>query len=219
MKARLIEARRDDSTVRLRAARCEIDTTTRKLKEVFAALAPWRGNAEALAQASVPDEAETAAVRRHLAESEALRRQALDLLAAKTREAERLKVEAAAARVADLLGDEAAAEIRSARDVAWVAHRTGLDRASADVFEAAMRRDDVAGATRVARARELAALRERAIKLAGVELEREHAKADLEAAGNAVAALELEIATIAPVASPRAGPAFLHRCVAKRARR
>jgi hypothetical protein len=164
---------------RLRAA--EIDTTTRKLKEVFAALAPWRGNAEALAQASVPDEAETAELRRRLAESEALRRQALDLLAAKTREAERLKVEAAAARAADLLGDEAAAEIRSARDVAWVAHRTGLDRASADVFEAAMRRDDVAGATRVARARELAALRERAIKLAGVELEREHAKADLEA--------------------------------------
>jgi uncharacterized protein YhaN len=203
LKARLIEARRDDATVRLRAARSEIDTTTRKLKEVFAALAPWRGNAEALAQASVPDEAETAELRRRLAESEALRRQALDLLAAKTREAERLKVEAAAARAADLLGDEAAAEIRSARDVAWVAHRTGLDRASADVFEAAMRRDDVAGATRVARARELAALRERAIKLAGVELEREHAKADLEAAGNAVAALELEIATIAPVASPQ----------------
>ena len=44
LKARLIEARRDDSAARLRAARDEIDTTTRKLKEAFAALAPWRGN-------------------------------------------------------------------------------------------------------------------------------------------------------------------------------
>ena len=204
LKARLMEARRDDSTTRLRAARNEIDEMTRKLKDAFAALAPWRGNAEALAQTPVPDEAETAELRRRVAQSEALRRQALDLLGAKTREAERLKVEAGvAARVADLLGDEAAAEIRSARDVAWAAHRAALDRTSASVFEAAMRRDDAAGAARVAGARELAALRERAIKLAGVEVEREHAKADLEAADKAVAALDLEIATIAPAASPQ----------------
>ena len=70
-------------------------------------------------------------------------------MAAKTGEAERLKAEAAAAaRAADLLGDEAAAEIRSARDAAWSAHRAALDRTSADVFEAAMRRDDAAGAAR-----------------------------------------------------------------------
>ena len=204
LKARLIEARRDDSTARLRAARDEIDTTTRKLKEVFAALAPWRGNAGALARVVVPDEAETAELRRRVAQSEALRRQASDLLAAKTREAERLKVEAgAASRAADLLGDEAAAEIRSVRDAAWVAHRAALDQTSADAFEAALWRDDTAGGARLAGARELAALRERAIKLAGVEVEREHAKADLDAADKAVAALELEIATIAPVAPPQ----------------
>ncbi len=63
-----------------------------------------------------------------------------------------------------------------------------------------MRRDDAAGAARVARAQELAALRERAVKLAGVEAEREHAEADLEAADKSIAALNLEIATIAPVA-------------------
>ena len=125
-------------------------------------------------------------------------------LAAKTGEAERLKAEAAAAaRAADLLSDEAAAEIRSAREAAWSAHRAALDRASADVFEAAMRRDDAAGAARVAGAREVAALRERAIKLAGVEAERERAKADLEAADKAIAALDHEIAAIAPAAPPR----------------
>jgi uncharacterized protein YhaN len=204
LKARLIEARRDDSTGRLRAARDDIVTTTRKLKEAFAALAPWRGDAEALARIIVADEAQTAELRRRAAQSEALRRQALDLLAAKTREAERLKVEAGAAvRAADLLGDEDAAEIRSARDAAWAAHRATLDQTSADAFEAAMRRDDAAGAARLVGARELAALRERAIQLAGLEVEREHARADLEAADKAVAALELEIAAIAPIASPQ----------------
>ena len=204
LKARLTEARRDDSTGRLRSARDDIVATTRKLKEAFARLAPWRGDAEALARVIVADEAQTAGLRRRAAQSEALRRQALDLLTAKTREAERLKVEAgAAARAADLLGDEAAAEIRSARDGAWAAHRATLDQTSADAFEAAMRRDDAAGAARLAGARELAALRERAVKLAGLEVEREHARADLEAADKAVAALELEIAAIAPIVPPQ----------------
>jgi uncharacterized protein YhaN len=202
LKARLMEARRDDSAARKRAAHDDVEKGTRKLKEAFAALAPWRGNAEALAETPVPDEAETAGLRRRAAQSEALRRQALDLLAAKTGEAERLKAEAAATHAADLIGDEAAAEVRSAREAAWSAHRAALNRASADAFEAAMRRDDAAGAARVAGARELAALRERAIKLAGVEAERARAKADLEAADEAIGALDHEIAAIAPAAPP-----------------
>ena len=153
----------------------------------------------------VPDEAETAELRRRVAQSEALRRQAVDFLAAKTREAERLKVEAAAAaRGMDAPGDDAAAEIRFMRDAAWVAHRAAPDRTSADLFEAAMRRDDAAGAARLAGARELAVLRERAIKLAGVEAEREHATADLKAAEEAIGALAHEIAAIAS-AAPRKG--------------
>ncbi|MBV8797976.1 MAG: AAA family ATPase, partial [Hyphomicrobiales bacterium] len=204
LKARLTEARRDESAARLRAARGEIDATTRRLKEAFAALAPWRGNAEALAQAPVPDEAETAELRRRVAQSEALRRQAADLLAAKTREVERLKVEAAAAAsAADGLGDEAAAEVRSAREAAWSAHRLALDQTTASVFEAAMRRDDAVGAARVIGAHELAALRQRRIELAGVETERAHAKADLEKAEKAIGDLDQEIARIAPVAPPK----------------
>ncbi len=93
----------------------------RKLEEAFAALAPWRGDGEALARVGIPDEAETAELRRRIAQLEARRRQAFDLLAAKTREVERLKAEAAAAAsAADPFGDEAAAEIRAARDAAWL---------------------------------------------------------------------------------------------------
>ncbi len=64
LKARLTEARRDDSAVRLRAARDGIDKLTRELSEALAALAPWRGDAEALASLAVPSEAETAELRR-----------------------------------------------------------------------------------------------------------------------------------------------------------
>jgi uncharacterized protein YhaN len=219
LKARLMEARRDDSAAQLRAARDEVDKGTRKVKEAFAALAPWRGNAEALARAPVPGEAETAELRRRMAQSEALRRQAFDLLGAKRGEAERLKAEAAAAASApDLLGDEAAAEIRSAREAAWLAHRAALDRASAVAFEVAMRRDDAAGAARVAGARELAALRERNIKIAGVEAEYTRAKADLKEAEKAIGALDHEIATIAPAAPPqgRDALAFIDAWRAKR---
>jgi uncharacterized protein YhaN len=219
LKARLLEARRDDSAARLRAARDNVDKATRKLKEAFAALAPWRGNAEALVQSAVPSEAETSELRRRVAQLRALRQQSLELVIAKTGEAERLKAEAAVAtRAADLLSDEAAGEIRSARDAAWSAHRAALNPASAEVFEAAMRRDDAAGAARVAGARELAALRERAIKLAGVEADRARAKGGLEAADKAVAALDLEIAAIAPAAPPegRDPLAFIDAWRAKR---
>jgi uncharacterized protein YhaN len=219
LKGRLMEARRDDSAARLRAARGDIDKATRKLKEAFGALAPWRGNVEALARSAVPSEAETSELRRRMAQLKALRQQSFDLLKAKTGEAERLKAEAAAAtRAADLLSDEAAAEVRSARDAAWSAHRVALDRASAEVFEAAMRRDDAAGAARVAGARDLAALRERAIKLAGVEADEKRAKADLEAAHKAIAALDDEIATIAPASPPegRDPLAFIDAWRAKR---
>ena len=70
LKARLLEARRDDSATRLRAARDDIDKGARKLKEAFAALAPWRGNAEALTLVVVPDEAEIAELRRRAAQCE-----------------------------------------------------------------------------------------------------------------------------------------------------
>ena len=65
-----------------------------------------------------------------------------------------------------------------------------------------MRRDDAAGAARLANARELAAARERAMTLAGVEADCARAKADLAAAEIALEALDHEIAAVAPVAPP-----------------
>ena len=70
LKARLAEARRHDSPARLlrRARRRRQDDT--KAQGGLRGLAPWRGNAEALAQAAVPEEAETAELRRRVAQIE-----------------------------------------------------------------------------------------------------------------------------------------------------
>jgi uncharacterized protein YhaN len=203
VKARLQVARRDDSTSRMRALRADVDKQSRRLANALDALAPWSGGLGDLAFVSVPGEAETQALRERLSRTRALRGQHAERLAAKTGEAERLRAEAAAAaRAADLVGDDLAADLRAAREALWSAHRAELNAQSADAFEAAMRRDDAAGAARLANARELAAQRERAMTLAGVEADRARAKADLDAAESALAALNREIESAAPVAPP-----------------
>ncbi len=202
LKTRLHAARRDDSAARLRAMRADMDKDARKLKAAMAALAPWSGDPEALALIAVPSEAEIAALRGRLVQMQSAHQQHALALAEKTREAERLKAEAAVAALADVVGDDVAAELRSAREAAWSSHRSTLSLTTADAFEAAMRRDDAAGAARIANARELAGARERAIKLAGVEAECARVKSDLDAADNSLRALVREIAAAMPAPPP-----------------
>ncbi len=204
LKTRLQAALRDESASRLRALREEMERQSRKLADALAALAPWRGYPEALALVSVPGEAEISALRQRLSQTVAARQSTVDRLAEKTAEAERLRAEAAvAALAAELVGDDVAADLRAAREGAWSRHRAALSASSADAFEAAMRRDDAAGTVRLANARELAAQRERAIKLAGVEAECARAKADLDVAERALHALDHEIAALMPAAPPK----------------
>ena len=204
LKTRLQAARRDDSVARLRGARADMEKQARRLAQAMAALAPWQGWPEELVSVSVPGEAETAAIRRRLSQALAERQSNVQRLADKNGEAERLRAEAAvAARAAKIVDDDVAAEIRLAREAAWSAHRAALSGPSADTFDAAMRRDDTACAARLANAREVAAARERAIKLAGVEAERARAAADLDAADHALRALDHEIAALLPAAAPR----------------
>ena len=124
-------------------------------------------------------------------------------LADKSGEAEQLRAKAeVASRAAEVVGDDVASGLRSAREAAWSVHRAALNPSSADTFEAAMRRDDAAGARRLANAREVAALRERAIKIAGVEAERVRAGTDLDAADEAIRSLDREIAALMPITAP-----------------
>jgi uncharacterized protein YhaN len=204
LKARLQTARRDEATSRLRTLREEMQRQGRKFADVLTALAPWRGDPEALALVSVPGEAEIAALRQRRSQTNAGRQSAVDRLADKMGEAERLRAEAAAAaRAVELCGDDVAANLRTEREAAWSAHRVALNASSADAFEVSMRRDDEAGAIRLANARELAARREQAVKLAGLEAECGRAAADLDAAEKSLHALDHEITALMPAPPPR----------------
>ncbi len=180
---------------------------------------PGGATCDGLASVPVPSEAEIAELRRRLSQAEASRQQKLDHLALRSGEAERLKAEAAvAARTSDLVSDDVALELRSARESAWSAHRGALSAATAAAFETALRRDDAAGAARLANARELAAARERAMKVAGLEAECARARADFAAADQMVQALDCEIAALlpAPVPEGRDALSFLNAWRARR---
>jgi uncharacterized protein YhaN len=219
LKNRLAAVRRDEWPSRLRGAHEESEKTKRKLGEALAALRPWTGNAEALVAVAVPNAAESTAMRDRLAQLRARRQASADAVAQKAAEAGRLRAEAAAAaRAADLVGDDAAAALRAAREDAWSAHRAALTAPTADSFESAMRADDAASAARLANARELAALRERAVILAGVEADLARATTDLEAADRDLVGLAHEIASLLPAPAPAGGDplGFLEGWRAKR---
>ncbi len=142
----------------MRSAREEAEKGKRNLLEALDALKPWTGGPEALRSVEVPGAAEMVALRDREAQARALRRTCADSVAQKSAEVGRLAAEAAAAaRAADLVGDDEAAALRAARDAAWAAHRNALTAPTADAFEGALRRDDAAGAARLVYARELAA--------------------------------------------------------------
>ena len=189
LKNRLQAVRRDNSLPRLRSAREEAVKTKRKLAEALAALKPWTGGRGDAGGGGRPRSCRDGGDTGSPGGLRARRQTPADGAAQKAAEAGRLKAEAAAAaRAADLVGDDAALALRAARDDAWTAHRAALTLPTADAFETAMRADDAAGAARLAGARELAAQRERAVILAGVEADRARAEADLEAAEREIVA-------------------------------
>lgn len=147
----------------------------------LAALAPWHGSIEALAALTVPDAARVAAWNAAFQCDDALvdeRRADVERLEAELdrRTAER----DAAGASTGLVSDGEAVETRRAREAAWAEHRRTLDVATADAFEAALRRDDMIGSARLGRERELARLHEAERDLAARQAEARRARKSLD---------------------------------------
>jgi len=136
-------ARAVDHISRCRAARRLAAQAEATLQERLAALRPWQGDGTALANLAVPGEDEIQGWQ--LALTEAQRR--IDRHAGEVDRlgAELTRLTAARDAIGETTGlvtDDAAGQIRTAREQAWAAHRSTLDEVSADRFEAALRRDD-----------------------------------------------------------------------------
>ena len=131
------------------------------LDDALASLAPWSGDAEALARLDMPSAQEIGRWREQLADLE--RRAALHREQRRSSESERVAVEAriAAAQVSlGAIGDGEAAAMRQEREHVWALHRERLTPESADGFEKAMRAVDALAEARFAAVDRLAGLRD-----------------------------------------------------------
>jgi uncharacterized protein YhaN len=133
-----------DHAVRRRAAERSRADNLAALADRLLALRPWQGDIELLAAVAVPEANEILHWKTALAAAQKQNDQCED-------EVERLKTEQlqleaerdAIVGVAGIVSDQDAGRIRAQREVAWADHRRMLEPASADIFEAALRRDDI----------------------------------------------------------------------------
>ena len=140
-----VEALRgSDHTARKRVARRACATHRDTLAERMAALRPWAGDAEQLAQLTVPESDDLASWRDVLAElRKEIDRGEEDI---QRLEAEQRRYQAELDRMGDVTGvvsHRDAGRIRAEREEAWANHRRQLDSTSADAFEAVLRHDDI----------------------------------------------------------------------------
>ena len=156
------------------------------LDESLRALHPWRGNADTLARLEVPGRDRLLAWRSALAD-------ARTVVATFDAEARRLaehraRLDAeieAIETTAGVVTDQAAADVRTARDEAWAVHRRTLDAATADTFEQALRRDDAVTGARFQHADDRAKLNQLARERAVLAVESERVQARLDEAAAA----------------------------------
>lgn len=172
----------------VRAARELEDAETIQWQAALVRLAPWSGDAAALAGITVP-------VAQQIAD---WKRQASQLASARAVTAERLaehednhaslaaRLDALRASI-DFADDAEAAASRRARDEAWNTHRATLSAETADAFAGALAQDDRIGAGRLANASDLADMRSTTRAVAEAEaglssLRRQHVQLDSDAA-------------------------------------
>ncbi|RUX46074.1 hypothetical protein EOA33_22285, partial [Mesorhizobium sp. M4A.F.Ca.ET.050.02.1.1] len=130
------------------------------LADAMRRLRPWSGDAEALSEMPVPPPMQMAAWKTLAADLQRDKAVFSERLAEHEQSRIATSSRMAAVRAsADITDDERAAAIRRERDEAWRNHRADLKVETADVFAAALAKDDHVGAARLAHAGELADLR------------------------------------------------------------
>lgn len=184
---------------RARARRDEAETT---LATAMAALAPWHGDAAALAALHLPNRNTLTRLGERL-ETAARNEQAVE--AELTRQQQEVTTRRAALQEqtpSDGTNPQEAAQARAHREATWAAHRASLDAASADRFEQAMRLDDRLSTLLADRTARMDRAREAAQALTRAEQQAHEAKKTLEDARRAHEALCEELAALRGAISP-----------------
>ncbi|RWA66145.1 AAA family ATPase [Mesorhizobium sp.] len=208
LMAAVSEAKASGHTREIREACAFEDERQTGLADVMRRLRPWSGDAEALSKMSVPVPTQMAVWKKLAADLQRDRAVFSERLV--EHEQSRIPTSARLAAVrasADIADDETAAAIRREREEAWRNHRADLKAETADVFAAALARDDQVGAARLAHSGELADLR--AIKQKAGEIEAAIERISLQLGGVA------EQAEMASTEIKRMAGALLEDCQAQ----
>ena len=161
LSAAVAALRGSDHVARRRVAERACTAHRETLAERMAALRPWTGDAEQLANMVVPEpddlegwrEVITDAQREIESEEEEIERL----------EADRRQSQSELDKMGDVAGfvsHQDAARIRAGREEAWACHRRRLDTMSAETFEAALRHDDIVTNARLRHEKDVTALRQ-----------------------------------------------------------
>ncbi|OHV72131.1 AAA family ATPase [Ensifer sp. LCM 4579] len=192
---RLHLLRQTDCHLRRQAAAREVARLEAALADALDTLRPFAGSADDLSALTVPAPGLIEAWRAQDAATSERRLRLDDRIVDET---ERLAGDEArlAALGADgaAVDDAAAGELRRRRDLAWQAHRSSLDAATALDFETALKEDDAASSLRLAQAERVAAMRglklaiaERQARLQALERQKEAVVAERQCLSAAVA--------------------------------
>jgi uncharacterized protein YhaN len=171
------------------------------------ALLPWRGGLDELAALSPPAAPRLAAWRTALAAAQKRLERQEHEVARQSAELTRFEAEMAAlAGTEGVVSDQEAADLRAARDLAWASHRRALDEATADRFEAVLRRDDVVTSARLRHEGAIARLHKATQDAVVARAAEALARRDMAAHEAAVAAIGQEVAGAIAAMTPLLPP-------------
>ncbi|CAM5338551.1 hypothetical protein ATER59S_00084 [Aquamicrobium terrae] len=160
LQSALSRLRDGNRVAELRLAERSVPAKRQEFEDAVVGLHPWVGDGDALRRV-LPPSAERVEIWKSA--SNDLEKRCMRIIE-RERELSKKQEEDAARLTAlrdatNILDDEEAKAALLERDEAWARHLSALDRATADRFEAQMRKTDAAAATRLNSARELEELR------------------------------------------------------------
>ncbi|MGF6176265.1 AAA family ATPase [Ensifer sp. 4252] len=187
-------APKSDQDIALRSLARRRDAASAELAEALTALRPWKGTAEDLGSLPQPPSPRLEGWKTRYSLAEEQQRTSRSELDRLEPEARRLDAEIESLRQQTGSIDEAAAvAARSAREMAWAAHRNALNAATADSFVEAMRADDQVIAQRLIHFGEVGRLNQFLLRRASVGADILSQQKVQESAGTGHAAVLSEI--------------------------
>ena len=134
--------RRDDPVGAYDRAQERAEEAAAEMDMALARLAPWTGDAAALADLTPPDQTALERLDTELTESQRQAERAQDRLDQLKLGLDQARAKRDAIGATSVATIEEAAQIRSRRETAWAVHRATLSEETADRFEEVMRLDD-----------------------------------------------------------------------------